>query len=87
MTFHEGAIYRAPNGKRYRAKLEFPRLDIIPAWTFVPVDFEDSEIGSWRDTLSHLLFLEKGKIVFFHFEAYGPSIRETGWREVDFVPE
>jgi hypothetical protein len=87
MTFQEGAVYRAPDGKRYRAQLEFPRLDIIPAWTLVPVDFENSEFGSWRDTLTRLLFLEKEKIVFFHFEVYGPSIRETGWGEADFVRE
>lgn len=87
MSFQEGAVYRAPDGRRYRAKMEFPRLDVIPAWTFVPLELDQYDIRSWRDALSQLLFVQKGKIISFRFDVYGPSIREIGWGEADFVRE
>jgi hypothetical protein len=86
-TFQEGAVYRAPDRKRYRATLEKSRLGSQPAWTLVGVDLEQIDEFSWRDRLCQLLFLEQGKILSIEPDGDGPSSRDTGWHIGDFVRE
>ena len=86
-TFQEGGLYRAPDKRRYRARLENSRMGSKPAWTLVGVDLEQIDDYSWRDRLSQLLFVEKEKIVLIQPGTDGFSIRETAWDTADFVRE
>lgn len=85
MTLQSGRIYLAPDGKRYRALLENDAVD--HAWTLVPVDLEQIDDCSWRDTLEQLLFLAQDKIVTCRFAPNGPAVEDTGWKTSDFTHE
>jgi len=86
-AFQEGALYRGPDDKRYRARLEKSRLGSKAAWTLVGVDLEQIDDYSWRDRLSQLLFVEKEKIVSIQPGTDGFSVHETAWDTGDFVRE
>jgi hypothetical protein len=88
MSLKDGAIYRTPDGRRFRARIEPRRYDPEPAWTFVPVDLDDTNTdkGPSRDRLRKLLFLDQGKIVHFEFDT-GKLVQDTGWTIADLWPE
>jgi hypothetical protein len=83
----EDAIYVAPDGRRFRAKLEKRRSPANkPAWIFLPARWEDEEYGEdilhdkvgLLDRVSRMLFVERDRIIRLDFEQIGIVV-DTGW--------
>jgi hypothetical protein len=76
MKLRDGALYVAPDGRRFRARKELRE----PEWTLVPPGSDEEILRTpTRDRLAQLLFVEEEKIVLLDFSGLRVAVRDTGW--------
>jgi hypothetical protein len=79
MSLQQDAIYVAPDGRHFRAKLDNRQYDTDLTWTLTPTDSGDT---LWRDSLERQLYVHRGRVVRFDFKL--PTlVVDTGWTEAD----
>jgi hypothetical protein len=87
MELRSGVCYRFPDGRRLKARLDFPHFSSVPVWSFEPPDSVESlDRLPTRDRVSQMLMLQGEKIFRYDF-VHGPTIRETRWTVADLVEE
>jgi hypothetical protein len=78
MTLQDGATYRAPDGRLYRAKRQTRRYAPGYTWTMVPPHL-DTHRAPRLNYIEEYLFEEGGKLYRSDRHAIPINLRDTGW--------
>jgi hypothetical protein len=79
MPLKQGHIYRSPDGRRFRAKLDGRQYGPHRSWRLTPV--RASRVMS-REALEQQLFLRCGRVFRLDF-ARATIVVDTGWTAAD----